>query len=271
MKKKTRKRLLKEAALARKEAAGDFSHLKDKKGNLRAKPLAQPTLPQIALDEDDYKYGSGSDVSLRKDAAYFRGPTPIGSFNNAPASHAYPPGSNAWNPGYQESGPRPPYQYAGSEVGGYAASVHSTDKLVYPTESPYEHPGHYMQPAPSYRSQVSLHEPDRRPWEETPAPPLPSDFYRQQQHYNDEKAAAHDAGTEVDVEQYQPIDREALYARATGATGQPQHAAHPQRPDSRLDPRESYIDFAAAYADESVGHDDPFHPQAGHGHYPHGR
>jgi hypothetical protein len=55
MKRKTRKRLAKEAALAKAEARGDFSHLKDKKGNLRAEPLGQPTLPNVdlAFEDDD--------------------------------------------------------------------------------------------------------------------------------------------------------------------------------------------------------------------------
>jgi hypothetical protein len=32
---------------------GDFSHLKNKKGELVSKPLPQPTLPNISLDDDD--------------------------------------------------------------------------------------------------------------------------------------------------------------------------------------------------------------------------
>lgn len=43
---------MKATALARKEAAGDYSHLKNKKGELIAKPLPQPTLPNISLDDD---------------------------------------------------------------------------------------------------------------------------------------------------------------------------------------------------------------------------
>ncbi|KAI8458493.1 hypothetical protein BY996DRAFT_6565353 [Phakopsora pachyrhizi] len=48
MKHKNRKQLAKEAALMRKEAMGDYSHLKDKKGQFKAAPLPQPTLPKIA-------------------------------------------------------------------------------------------------------------------------------------------------------------------------------------------------------------------------------
>lgn len=39
MKRKNRKRLAKEAEIAKKEARGDFSHLKDKKGNFVSRPI----------------------------------------------------------------------------------------------------------------------------------------------------------------------------------------------------------------------------------------
>lgn len=38
--------------LAKKEAAGDFSHLKNKKGEIIGKPQPQPTLPVLSLDDD---------------------------------------------------------------------------------------------------------------------------------------------------------------------------------------------------------------------------
>ncbi|KAI0375753.1 hypothetical protein BV20DRAFT_932901 [Pilatotrama ljubarskyi] len=53
IKRRNKQRLAKAAALAKKEAAGDFSHLKNKKGELIAKPLPQPTLPNVSLDDDD--------------------------------------------------------------------------------------------------------------------------------------------------------------------------------------------------------------------------
>jgi len=53
IKRKKKKRLAKQAALARKEAAGDFSHLKNKNGELVGNVLPQPTLPTVMLDDDD--------------------------------------------------------------------------------------------------------------------------------------------------------------------------------------------------------------------------
>lgn len=51
MRKKNKQRLAKAAKLLQKEAAGDYSHLRNKKGEFMAKPLPQPTLPSIALDD----------------------------------------------------------------------------------------------------------------------------------------------------------------------------------------------------------------------------
>lgn len=63
IKRKNKQRLAKAAARAKKEAAGDFSHLKNKKGELIAQPLPQPTLPNVSLDDED-------DSSSRRGAGY---------------------------------------------------------------------------------------------------------------------------------------------------------------------------------------------------------
>jgi len=53
MKKMNKKRLVEAQLRDRREAAGDFSHLKNKKGEYIAKPLPQPTLPSVKLNEWD--------------------------------------------------------------------------------------------------------------------------------------------------------------------------------------------------------------------------
>ncbi|KAI0774381.1 hypothetical protein C8Q74DRAFT_1368862 [Fomes fomentarius] len=53
IKRRNKQRFAKAAALAKKEAAGDYSHLKNKKGEFIAKPLPQPTLPNVSVDDDD--------------------------------------------------------------------------------------------------------------------------------------------------------------------------------------------------------------------------
>jgi len=52
IKRRNKERLAKAAALAKKEAMGDFSHLKNKKGELIAQPLPQPTLPNLSVDDE---------------------------------------------------------------------------------------------------------------------------------------------------------------------------------------------------------------------------
>jgi len=52
IKRRQKERLVKAAKLARKEAMGDFSHLKNKKGELIAQPPRQPTLPNVMVDDD---------------------------------------------------------------------------------------------------------------------------------------------------------------------------------------------------------------------------
>ncbi|KAF8974195.1 hypothetical protein BDZ97DRAFT_1772341 [Flammula alnicola] len=53
IKRKQKERRLEAAKLAQKEAKGDYSHLKNKKGELIAQPLPQPTLPNLSVDDDD--------------------------------------------------------------------------------------------------------------------------------------------------------------------------------------------------------------------------
>jgi len=147
--------------LARKEAAGDFSHLKDKKGNFTAQPMAQPTLPDVDFD-DEPDYYAKSEVSF------------------TPSSHFYPPLNGSFNPNqpwpnqtrYQLSdgpAPQPPY-YAGSE-GGYEPSIASMGDrplvnyagpaggVTESSHSLVDLDGHVsaypLSKAPSYRSEAS--------------------------------------------------------------------------------------------------------------------
>lgn len=53
IKRKKKERLADAAKQAQKEAMGDYSHLKNKKGELVGKPLPQPTLPDLNIDDDE--------------------------------------------------------------------------------------------------------------------------------------------------------------------------------------------------------------------------
>ncbi|KAJ8463077.1 hypothetical protein ONZ45_g17710 [Pleurotus djamor] len=52
IKRRNQQRLKEASKQAQREAQGDFSHLKNKKGELIAKPLPQPTLPNLSVDDD---------------------------------------------------------------------------------------------------------------------------------------------------------------------------------------------------------------------------
>ncbi|KNZ59390.1 uncharacterized protein VP01_1742g5 [Puccinia sorghi] len=142
MKRKNRKRLAKEAALLRKEAMGDYSHLKDKKGQFKAAPLPQPTLPDVGIHElisDNRSERGGAAPSIRNAsrAGYHPYPPSLG--------HPYP-GSNHGG-GYAPSNPSSglalgynvmnqwPSDRDYSEKPGYAESIASTDRFI-----PYQAP-----------------------------------------------------------------------------------------------------------------------------------
>jgi len=58
IKRRQKIRLVEAARLAKKEAMGDFSHLKNKKGEFIAKPLPQPTLPNVSIEDEPSEVSS---------------------------------------------------------------------------------------------------------------------------------------------------------------------------------------------------------------------
>lgn len=71
MKRKTKKRLAREAEFAKREAAGDYRHLQDKKGRFKdgQAPLPQPTLPTIDLNDDELCGEAKSEIGSMKNRA----------------------------------------------------------------------------------------------------------------------------------------------------------------------------------------------------------
>lgn len=104
IKRRNKQRLVDAAKLAQKEAMGDYSHLKNKKGELIAKPLPQPTLPNLSVDDD---FDDRSSINTRgppastytqQDQYYYNSdkggfPPPMPAYN--PYSTHQPPGSFA--------------------------------------------------------------------------------------------------------------------------------------------------------------------------------
>ncbi|KAF5393959.1 hypothetical protein D9757_000130 [Collybiopsis confluens] len=92
IKRRMKQRLVDAAKLAKKEAMGDYSHLKNKKGEIVGKPLPQPTLPNLSVDDDD------DGASIRT-----RGPPPSTytqdtNYYQYDKAGAYPPPMPAYNP-----------------------------------------------------------------------------------------------------------------------------------------------------------------------------
>ncbi|THH06698.1 hypothetical protein EW145_g3916 [Phellinidium pouzarii] len=104
VKRKNKERLAQAAKLAKKEAAGDFSHLKNKKGEMIHNPLPQPTLPDIKLDDEDLDDGT----SIR---------------TRVPAGSDYHYGAD-YKKTYATDFP-PPMPLYNQQYGVYAGSVHS--------------------------------------------------------------------------------------------------------------------------------------------------
>jgi len=100
IKRKTKQRVAKQVALAKKEAAGDYSHRKN-----REPALPQPTLPSVSLDDDDRssmqprsQYSQSTNWQPDYKSEYSAYPDypdypPMPEYN--PYSHAPPPGGYA--------------------------------------------------------------------------------------------------------------------------------------------------------------------------------
>lgn len=98
IKRKNKERLADAARQAQKEAMGDYSHLKNKKGELVGKPLPQPTLPNLSIDDDEEFNGSKA-RSTPAPSTY------SGDYYNSQSEHPPPmPMYNPYLPNHQDPG-----------------------------------------------------------------------------------------------------------------------------------------------------------------------
>jgi hypothetical protein len=97
---------------------GDFTHLKNKKGELIAQPLPQPTLPNLSVDDDfndSSTYSRASPSTYTKDTYYYSSESkadypPMPAYNQPYSTHQ-PPGAYAYfNPSQITLGQDDPYQ-----------------------------------------------------------------------------------------------------------------------------------------------------------------
>jgi len=130
LKKKAQQRVQRQAVLARKEAAGDFSHLKGKKGAVPVSLPQQPTLPSVDVDEItmapayDQKYQNYDDGYWDKAQK-----TDYNSYNGHPGE--YPPHDYPPMPAYGGYGDTKPEE-----------SLYSYDDHYRPTEETYDGNAH---------------------------------------------------------------------------------------------------------------------------------
>jgi hypothetical protein len=102
IKRKQRQRLADAAKFAKKEAMGDFTHLKNKKGELIAQPLPQPTLPNLSVDDDvddSSSYKRPAPSTFTQDTYYYTDSKadypPMPAYNQPYSTHQ-PPGAYAY-------------------------------------------------------------------------------------------------------------------------------------------------------------------------------
>jgi len=139
MKRKKKARIAKNAKLAQKEAAGDFSHLMNKNGERVRKPIPQPTLPSIQLDDDETvapsayqgaggktNYASSYATSTAKDEYYTTHP-------DYPPTE-YPPPMPVYDDSYYYQHPNVAPNVLGTPGGEYDDSLYERDLRTPGTE-----------------------------------------------------------------------------------------------------------------------------------------
>jgi len=163
IKKRQKKRLDENQKHAMKEARGDFSHLKNRKGEFTSKPLPQPTLPNLSVDDDlDDKSSMHTRVApstYTQDSYYYY---------NSDAKNANPPPMPAYNPYSTHQAP---------------------DAYFNPSQTTFQQQDEYQAP---YEDESSMHltsgaapfshaqYPIDRPGSATPNPYYGSENYQQQ-------------------------------------------------------------------------------------------
>jgi hypothetical protein len=171
-------------ALAKKEAMGDFTHLKNKKGQFIQQPLPQPTLPNISIEDDladiaslQKRPGTPSTYHAGVGDKYYSTDTkasdyPVIPAYNAPYSHLQDPTAHAR---YNASVPTLPdeSQYYEDDYGStthfaLAAETQSRDDYYHESRGhvvdPYEvYTGHATDAQNDYGGGQYRHQPGQYP------------------------------------------------------------------------------------------------------------
>lgn len=255
---RNKQRQVKAAELAKKEAAGDYSHLKNKKGELVAKPLPQPTLPNLSVDDDlddsssmrtrgtaPSTYTTQSDYYSEHKGGYLADYPPMPAYNQ-PYSHHQAPG------GYPNYNASVPTIHDDNQL--YEDETGSTAHLA-PGAAPFNH-GHEAQSSVSDYGYMAD----------------PHDAYYGGQH---QPPMNYDA----EVQSHSPLQVNDPYDpdRPASRTPAPQYEAYPQQPQvdpyaenlyggGRDDPYSQYHhDPYAQYQRDPYGQQQQYHQGGGPG------
>ena len=184
IKRKQKERRAEAARLAQKEAEGDYSHLKNKKGELIAQPLPQPTLPNLSVDDDD-----ASSMNTRvapsmhtKDYNYYNDKAdypPMPAYN---AYGQYNPSSTSVAYGDPNYPPPPPHLYDTDNE----SQIHLAAAAAPFAQDPVDRQGSpYYDPRDVYQGRAPSTAPHQQGYRPPPgqAPGYDDGYYAQQPAY----------------------------------------------------------------------------------------
>lgn len=128
LKRKTRQRIQRQAQLAQREARGDFSHLKNRKGELVRNPVPQPTLPNLEITEFD-EYSSTRRAKSNYASSYTTSTTKNDGYGAYPG---FPPDLNGSTPDYPP--PMPLYDQYGHGSAQFPHTQYDQSSVYPPSE-----------------------------------------------------------------------------------------------------------------------------------------
>lgn len=143
IKRRQKQRLVEAARRAKKEAMGDFSHLKNKKGEFIAKRMPEPTLPNVSLEDETSDRFPPSSTYTQENQYYY-------------ASDKYPPPMPSYMPhfahGHDQYPAFNPSTATLANHDGYSQSIYEDDNEstahLAAAAAPFGHqPGPHYQPS----------------------------------------------------------------------------------------------------------------------------
>ncbi|CAD6892743.1 unnamed protein product [Tilletia controversa] len=212
VRRKKKSRMARQVALARKEAEGDFSHLRNKKGELVGRAIPQPTLPNVEVD-----LFSDTESTLNHGG-------------NRPGGGGYPASIIGTDKG-GAGGPDPydyqqqQYYHPQQEQPGYAGSIAGTDKGGAGGPDPYDSYAYSQHPQQQQQQQQQQYGVYGTGYADDDA---------------QETLAAHDVDQHQKQQQYEYGYQHSQYASSISSPSpqlQPQHTSSISSPSPQLQPQ----------------------------------